>query len=308
MHTANCTITGGIIAAFLGPTAANASIHIFSKDYLGSYLIVAVFAFFNQIVLMFVNFPPRNRDPGTEKDYGATEESKNPILAVDPHESDPAERPEGAEGAEEDDEDERSSVAVRSTREIISQPMFILSCAIATLAHTIMVMLMSNVTLDMEDHEYTFGKSSLVMELHFFAMFAPGFMTGRLIEKHGSLMIAFIGGFLFAGSSVVLAVDSQMWNYILGMCLLGIAWNLSFSAGTVMLTSCYEPREATEVQAVNDFVLFTIAGAGSLASGFIFSIFGWLVLIYVASVMVSASSCPFTCCRCYCVRGPPPQS
>jgi hypothetical protein len=35
-----------------------------------------------------------------------------------------------------------------------------------------------------------------------------------------------------------------------------------------------QPSEATEVQAINDFVLFTIAGAGSLASGFIFAEFG----------------------------------
>jgi hypothetical protein len=61
-----------------------------------------------------------------------------------------------------------------------------------------------------------------------------------MIEQYGSLMVAFIGGFLFAGSSVVLSVGTALWNYIFGMILVGIAWNLSFSAGTVMLTSCYE--------------------------------------------------------------------
>ena len=29
------------------------------------------------------------------------------------------------------------------------------------------------------------------------------------------------------------------WNYVLGMILVGVAWNLSFSAGTVMLTKSY---------------------------------------------------------------------
>jgi hypothetical protein len=48
-----------------------------------------------------------------------------------------------------------------------------------------------------------------------------------------------------------------------------------------------QPKEATEVQAVNDFVLFTIAGAGSLLSGEIYAIWGWSVLIYVASGLVS---------------------
>lgn len=41
------------------------------------------------------------------------------------------------------------------------------------------------------------------------------------------------------------------------------------------------------MQAVNDFVLFTVAGAGSLLSGVIFAAYGWLALIYVVSVLVS---------------------
>jgi hypothetical protein len=34
------------------------------------------------------------------------------------------------------------------------------------------------------------------------------------------------------------------------MILLGIGWNLAFSAGTIMLTGCYSPIEATDVQVV----------------------------------------------------------
>jgi hypothetical protein len=53
-------------------------------------------------------------------------------------------------------------------------------------------------------------------------------------------MIALIGGFIYVSSSVVLAIDTQYYNYILGMILLGVAWNFAFSAGTVMLTTCYK--------------------------------------------------------------------
>ena len=74
-----------------------------------------------------------------------------------------------------------------------------------------------------------------------------GFLTGRLIERYGSLMVAFGGGALFAVSSVLLAIGDSLWNYLVGMMVLGVGWNLAFSAGTVMLTSCYEPHEATEV-------------------------------------------------------------
>ena len=36
----------------------------------------------------------------------------------------------------------------------------------------------------------------------------------------------------------------------------------------------FQPHEGTKVQAINDFILFTVAGIGSVASGFIYDGFG----------------------------------
>lgn len=46
---------------------------------------------------------------------------------------------------------------------------------------------MSNCTLAM-DEEYTFQTATLVLELHFFAMFSPGFYTGKFI-KHRFVVV-----------------------------------------------------------------------------------------------------------------------
>ena len=53
-----------------------------------------------------------------------------------------------------------------------------------------------------------------------------------------------------------------------------------------MLTGCYTTEEATDVQAVNDFILFSVAGAGSLMSGLVYTAYGWLAVIYMVSVMM----------------------
>lgn len=137
-------------------------------------------------------------------------------------------------------ESNMSMYKIRSAREIVTQPMFIVSCTVATLAHTIMVMIMSNVSLAMDDSGYGFGKSSLTLELHFLAMFSPGFFTGSLIEKYGTFSVAFLGAVVFIASSFVLASGDDFLNYSLGMVLSGLGWNFAFSAGTVMLTSCYK--------------------------------------------------------------------
>jgi len=58
--------------------------------------------------------------------------------------------------------------------------------------------------------------------------------------------------------------------------------------GCICTVYCYICRksEATDVQAVNDFILFSVAGIGSLASGAIYSSAGWFVLIYVVTGMM----------------------
>jgi membrane protease YdiL (CAAX protease family) len=121
---------------------------------------------------------------------------------------------------------------------IISQPIFILSCTVTTMAHTVMVMIMSNCTLAMKE-EYSFHLSTLVLETHFLAMFFPGFYTGVLIKKYGTFTVSVLGAIVFALSSIAFGLGEEKWNYFSGMILLGLAWNLSFSAGTVMLTDCY---------------------------------------------------------------------
>jgi len=180
---------------------------------------------------------------------------------------------------------EANSRRSRPLREIMSQPIFIMSCTVATIAHTVMVMIMSNCTIAM-DEDYTFQTATIVLELHFFAMFSPGFYTGKFIKHSGTFVVSVYGAVLFAMSATVFAIGQEKWNYFAGMLLLGIAWNFSFSAGTVMLTESYLPHEATDVQAVNDFILFTIAGAGSLVSGVIYSSFSWPILIYASSALM----------------------
>lgn len=195
-------LSGGIIAAFLGPTSANSTAKLAGHEFVGSYLTMAVIGVANEITIALVNFE------STTKLHHAQ------LVA--------------------------SSISIRRPiMAIIKQPMFVISCSVATIAHTMMVILMSNVTLAMKSDDYSLAATSLVMELHFFAMFAPGFFTGRMIGLYGSFIVAAVGGVIFLGSAVVFLIGTAEWNYIVGMILLGIGWNFSFSAGTVMLTESY---------------------------------------------------------------------
>lgn len=93
-------------------------------------------------------------------------------------------------------------------KQILLSPLFVVSCSIATIAHTVMVMIMSNCALSM-DKDYSFFMTSLVMQFHFFSMFAPGFYTGSLIVKHGPFKVAILGTTVFGASAVAFAIGIQ---------------------------------------------------------------------------------------------------
>lgn len=197
-------LSGGIIAAVLGPTAAKYSATVFHTDYTGSFVVMALLGVVNWAILTCVKFP----NSLTKEEVEVSGEVESTIATV------------------------------RPLKVIIAQPLFVLSCSIATIAHTVMVMIMSNCALAMSD-DYSLGIASLVLEVHFLAMFLPGFFTGALIKLYGPFLVAVYGAALFAFSAIVFAVGTSLWNYYGGMSLLGIAWNFSYSAATIMLMSSY---------------------------------------------------------------------
>ena len=82
-----------------------------------------------------------------------------------------------------------------------------------------------------------------------------------------------IGMFLI-GAALISAYSAQIFT------ALGRA-NICFTSGTVLLTACYEKKDALRVQGINDLVIFGVAGAGSLASGYAYTAIGWDGLVYV---------------------------
>lgn len=282
-------LTGGVLAAFLGPVTASASRNLFEEDYMGSFFAISLIGVANTFVVLAVNFPKFTFCAEGKKDedvaYSALADREadaedSSAVAVATANADNANAAAASTPV--------STLAAprRSLYAIISQPLFIISCLIPTSAHTMMVMLMSSVTLAMLTSGFSFQQSSMVMVLHFLAMFSPGFVTGTLIGLYGALAVSICGGFLFACSTFTMWAGESLYNYIFGMILCGVGWNFSFSAGTVMLMGSYQPQEATDVQAFNDFILFSIAGGGSLVSGTVYSDYGWITLIYVVSCAV----------------------
>ena len=257
-------LSGGVLAAFAGPQLAIRTRHLlsdsFSSEYTGSFIMVGVIGIVNAVVTALVRYAP----PGA----GSTRAT--PLLRT------------------RDEELAQELPPEVPLHRLMLQPRCMVAVAVATVAHTSMVMLMSPLTVAMKARGIADEMTTLALELHFFAMFAPGFLTGKVIAKVGPIVTSLIGVVLFGGAAAALATGEAFVNFVVGMALCGVSWNLCFSSGTLMLSSCYTATDAPRVQGANDFIIFFVAGSGSFASGYVYSYWGWTTLICFSSGLVGA--------------------
>ena len=73
---------------------------------------------------------------------------------------------------------------------------------------------------------------------------------------------------------MIFASGTSLGNFWLGMTVLGLAWNFSFTSSTVMLTSQYREGEAERVQGINDFIIFFCAGLAAFSAGYFYGELG----------------------------------
>ncbi len=139
------------------------------------------------------------------------------------------------------------------------------------------------------------GASADVIRAHSIAMFLPGFVTGRIIQRFGAHQVICAGALITALCCAVnLAFAPVMGTYMGALVLLGIGWNFMFVGGTTLLATAYAPHERVRVQATNDFIVFGTVALTAVGSGAIHATFGWDALnmsvlppVVVALVLVA---------------------
>ena len=77
----------------------------------------------------------------------------------------------------------------RPLRVIMRQPVFVVAAGAGALGYGVMNLLMAATPLAMQHCGLPFGDTALVLEWHVIGMFAPGFFTGHLIKRFGTLPI-----------------------------------------------------------------------------------------------------------------------
>lgn len=162
--------------------------------------------------------------------------------------------------------------------EILTRPIILMAIATAAIAQASMVILMVPTPLAMEALGHEGHHSASVISWHVVAMFAPGFFTGSLITRFGSMKIISTGFVLLLAAGFAALQGTELMYFYAALVLLGVGWNFSFIGSTYLLQSSLSDDEKPLIQGVNDTIMAIASSLASLSAGVIYAGFGWQTL------------------------------
>ena len=166
----------------------------------------------------------------------------------------------------------------RPLKEILRQPAFMVAIIGASLGYGVMNLLMAATPLAMQICGLPFSDTALVLEWHVIGMFAPGFFTGSLIQRFGTLKVMGTGVALNFICIAIALTGTDLHQFFIALFLLGVGWNFLFTGATSLAMTAYKPNERDKAQAAINFFVFGTMAFTSFGSGALITSQGWNIL------------------------------
>jgi MFS family permease len=161
---------------------------------------------------------------------------------------------------------------------IMARPGFITAVIAGLVGYGTMNLIMAATPLQMMLCGFGVDSSTDVIRAHALAMFAPGFVTGRLIQRFGVHRVIMAGGVLSIGCASMSVLAPTMVNFMVALALLGLGWNFMFVGATALLSTAHDANERVRAQAANDFIVFTTVTITAFSSGWLHNHSGWVAV------------------------------
>jgi MFS family permease len=180
--------------------------------------------------------------------------------------------------------------------EILVRPTFVTAVVAGALAYGTMNLMMTATPLEMMLCGFGISASATVIQMHAVCMFAPGFVTGRLIGRFGARRIIVAGAGLNLICVAVAMTGESFAHFSLALMMLGLGWNFMFTGATNLLAESYRPEERVRAQAANDFIVFGTVACTAFASGAIHAWAGWgtLIMLLVPAMVIALGALALT--------------
>lgn len=161
---------------------------------------------------------------------------------------------------------------------------------IMVIAQAVMIAVMTMTPVHLKEHHHAIGAIGAVIAAHVAAMYVPSPLSGWLVDRYGSALVAISGGWVLILSGVVAAVVNPdvVAGSVVALVLLGFGWSLAMVSGSAMLTAWAPTHLRTRLQGRSD-ALTTLAGAsGAGLAGLVMGWQGYATLAWVAAALAAA--------------------
>ncbi|PWC33610.1 MFS transporter [Azospirillum sp. TSO35-2] len=173
---------------------------------------------------------------------------------------------------------------------IAREPRFITAVICGLVSYLLMNFIMTAAPLAMRLCGLSQEASNLGLQWHVLAMYAPSFVTGRLITRFGAPRMVAAGLTLTAAAAAVGLAGMDVAHFWLSLILLGFGWNFGFLGASALVLQCHQPEERTRVQSLNDFIVFGTMALGSFASGSLLTAYGWETVLRISFVPLAVAT------------------
>jgi MFS family permease len=272
----------GVISAILGPISGTLLVSVFPKPFMGSFAAYAFFSTTNLVVLYFSDLTP----------YSHSSLANNASIPENANQGKPDLKPTSVLFGDATSRISTVSFSIpkeRDSKTILTGSIFIHAVIIGVLAQITMTIPMMSMSVSMiVEYGYSLQMSSLAMLCHIVSTFAVGPLTAHLLTNYGILAAVGLSNFVNVLGFVIFAVSKAKWSFICGMSLVGMAWNLGYSAGSLLLTyACYEDEKKLQVviQAWNDSIVYILTSVATICAGILAGTYNWPGAIVFGSSM-----------------------
>lgn len=161
---------------------------------------------------------------------------------------------------------------------------------IMVLAQLVMVAIMTMTPIHMHDHGHGTAASGLVIAIHIGAMYLPSPLTGWLVDRYGSRMIATASGLALLAAGIVAASvpGDSVVALAVALALLGLGWNFGLLSGTAIITDAVPLATRAKTQGAVDVSIAVAGASGSLASGLVVATTSYYVLALASGLLALA--------------------
>ncbi|MCY3866241.1 MAG: MFS transporter [Chloroflexi bacterium] len=172
--------------------------------------------------------------------------------------------------------------------ELLRLPNVQLAILSMVICQTVMSILMTITPWHMHLADHSNAMVSLVIAAHVLGMFGLSPLTGYLIDRYGRVTMMVIAALVLVASTIISPLSTQMPYLVAGLFLLGLGWNFGYVAGSSMLADALSGAERTRVAGFNDMLVAFCAGLGTLSSGALFGLGGFVFVSAGGGVMALA--------------------